>query len=169
MRKASVISFALPKDSEELAGIQFDCRTALDLKIGLDLGNLFPDRNCLTRIWSARMLRKKAKIYCLRAEAKESVLGFCQGGIDENGDMHVCALYVRPADWRRGYGTELLKKIFSDAVKEGSKNIWLEVLDKNAVAKNFYEKFGFSLATGGERLVRAGEKYFKFKRMIYRI
>lgn len=169
MRKPSVICAAVPDDADELAAIQFDCRTALDLKFGLDLGNLFPDRSCLKRIWSARMMRKKAKIYCLRAANSGPILGFCQSGLDDSGDMHLSALYVRPAFWRRGFGTELMKKIFFDAASERSSRIWLEVLASNAVAKNFYAKFGFFPVSDGDRIVRTGEKFFQFKRMIYRI
>lgn len=163
-----MITAAAAEDADELASIQFDCRTALDLKFGLDLGNLFPDRNSLKRIWSARMMRKKAKIYCFRKDESGQVLGFCQSEADENGDIHISALYVRPAFWRRGIGTALLKKIFFDAKNVHSGIIWLEVLSKNGVAKNFYAKFGFSPEPSGERFVRAGEKYFQFNRMTYR-
>lgn len=169
MRKSSVITAAAPEDAPILASIQFDCRIALDLKFGLDLGSLFPDRNSLVRIWSARMLRKKAKIYCCREEGAGSILGFCQRGLDECNDIHISALYVKPSSWRRGIGEKLLKKIFSDAAKEHSQRIWLEVLAANAVAKNFYAKFGFSPEPSCDRVVRAGEKYFQFNRMIYRI
>lgn len=68
------------------------------------------------------------------AEAAGGVVGF----LARDG-AEVCALYVAPGTRGAGVGLALLQ-----AAKQGRDRLWLQVLERNAGARRFYTREGFT-------------------------
>lgn len=90
-----------------------------------------------------------------------TLAGFVVYGPDREGDHtsagaapragEVYALYVDPGTWSRGHGRALLDRAACDLAGDGYRRAGLWVLEGNAQARAFYERFGMS-ATGERQM-----------------
>lgn len=97
----------------------------------------------------------------LAAGGGNAVVGFVVYGPDREGDHRstvagprageVYALYVDPGAWSHGHGRALLDRATYDLVGDGYTRAGLWVLEGNARARAFYERFGMS-ATGERQM-----------------
>lgn len=78
----------------------------------------------------------------------EEIVGFfsLEKARDTDFPENTCelvAIYFAPGSWRRGYGSQAMQFILSCAKEQRYNRIVLWVLEKNAPARAFYEKWGF--------------------------
>lgn len=72
----------------------------------------------------------------------------------------ITSLYISPEYWGKGYG-----KVFLDFAADRLKHfdsIFLTVMNKNARARRFYEKYGFEY-TGEEKILSVGKGISELK------
>lgn len=72
--------------------------------------------------------------------------------------VELARLYLRQGVIGKGYGAALMHAVHSVAREAGCQTIWLGVYDRNAVARNFYKRWGF---------VDVGTKDFMFGGVAY--
>ncbi|MEQ8531727.1 MAG: GNAT family N-acetyltransferase [Imperialibacter sp.] len=58
------------------------------------------------------------------------------------------------AFWRFGIGTFMVDKMIEEAIRRGSKKIYLHVVNSNTPALQLYKKLGFEISLKGIRLTR---------------
>jgi RimJ/RimL family protein N-acetyltransferase len=79
------------------------------------------------------------------------------------GTAEIAGLYVDPSEWRGGIGAALARAALEYARAEGSREVTVWVLDGNAPAISFYERFAF--ADDGRVMEFGGEGGPPAKRM----
>ena len=62
---------------------------------------------------------------------------------DQTKSAHIFHLIIDPVQQQRGYGKQLISHAEELIIKNNLKKITINVLIKNKIAKNFYEKNGF--------------------------
>jgi ribosomal protein S18 acetylase RimI-like enzyme len=98
-------------------------------------------------------------IQTLVYEEGAQIIGFVCFGASQDEDVgqrrvgEVYALYLLPAEWRKGRGTALMDKAIERLQQEGYIEITLWVLHNNERAKRFYEALGLK-ADGAEKVVQ---------------
>ena len=108
--------------------------------------------------WSLKMfeeelIRPDRFSYCITDNG--NVVSFinvlvCEG--EQGKEYNV--LNVASKEKRKGYATQLLELVKDKAKKQGIKNVWLEVDDKNTPALCLYQKLGF-------KKIAVRKKYYK--------
>lgn len=95
----------------------------------------------------------------LLALAQHAEVGFISFGPsrdkDGNGKAEIYAIYVLPAFWNQGIGRELLEEGERGVEDNKFTAITLWVLEKNALARRFYDSRGFRL-DGGQKEATIG-------------
>jgi L-amino acid N-acyltransferase YncA len=95
-------------------------------------------------------------------EESGGIIGFVYLGASQDEDAEqgevgeVYAMYLHPAEWRKGRGTELMAQAIEALQQEGYGEATLWVLHNNERGKRFYEAMGFE-ADGGEKVVEWSE------------
>ncbi|WP_330633472.1 GNAT family N-acetyltransferase [Halocatena halophila] len=84
--------------------------------------------------------------FLVGADAGE-IIGFVDGGPTSDGpcEAAVSALYVHPDRWNEGIGSALLERLFKRFQSAGYDDVWLAVLEDNAVGRAFYESHDFEV------------------------
>ncbi len=67
----------------------------------------------------------------------------CGYGVIEKGFVGLFDIIVKEEYRKKGYGTDIVKTILSEAKEHGAKNAYLAVVNDNIAAKSIYEKIGF--------------------------
>jgi ribosomal protein S18 acetylase RimI-like enzyme len=75
-------------------------------------------------------------------EINGEIIG-CGYGVIENNIVGIFDIIVKENKRGNGYGEEIVKSILSKAKTEGAKMAYLQVVNKNIIAKKLYEKLGF--------------------------
>lgn len=100
-----------------------------------------------------RMASNPPEVRTLISYGGESPVGFVVYGPDRDvpsaGEIY--ALYVDPDAWSRGHGRALLGQAVRDLAADGYPEAGLWVLEGNAHARAFYERFGLSPTGQGQR------------------
>jgi ribosomal protein S18 acetylase RimI-like enzyme len=109
-----------------------------------DIKNKFKDDKTL--IGKKKIEERKEKYKDKRkrtwvAEHKEEMVGFCLASREEEKGR-IKAIYVLPEYQGEGIGSKLMKKAIEWLSEE--KQIYINVVEYNLKAINFYEKHGFS-------------------------
>jgi len=83
----------------------------------------------------------------LVAERGGAVVGYAAGGPTDDGpaDAAVTSIYVRPAHWGEGGGTQLLGTLHDRFRALGCESVWLAVLAGNDVGRSFYDDHGYEV------------------------
>jgi [ribosomal protein S18]-alanine N-acetyltransferase len=113
---------------------------------------------CGLCLWSAASYRaeivRNDSIMIKLSDSTGKAFGFAVGRLFEFGPDHYTVeltnIGLRKAFRNQGFGTFLLKAFLSRCVDSGASSVILEVRESNAVAINFYRKFGFE-STGRRR------------------
>lgn len=105
-----------------------------------------PDR---TRLWAGRLELPIRPPRHFVSERDGVVIGWATVGIGRDPDLppdtqELYALYLDPAHWRQGAGTELYH-CAETAARESGRVLSLWVLDANQRARGFYERVGFTV------------------------
>ena len=79
----------------------------------------------------------------------EEVVGAGGGGLTELTVGEVFALYVDPAEKRRGIGSRLLDVMTEQQREQGATEQWVSTVPGNEIGISFYQKHGFEIV--GER------------------
>jgi len=105
-----------------------------------------------------RMLRNPPEVRSLVAEDDAGVTGFVVYGPDRDDRAlgEVYALYVAPRAWSHGHGRALLGRAVRALAAAGYAEAGLWVLEGNARARAFYERFGLA-ATGQRQMFEIGD------------
>lgn len=91
----------------------------------------------------------------------------CQSRFADRPDWgEVVSLYLRPAYMDRGHGGPLLEAAVQELRAQGFDRIFLWVLEKNARARHFYEKHGFTFS-GDSREDEIGGKTIREVRYVF--
>ena len=73
---------------------------------------------------------------------------FCESRFDTfPGYGEVISIYLLPEYVGRGYGRQLMEKALAELKQMGYKKVMLWVLEENSIARDFYERMGFQLAS----------------------
>jgi ribosomal-protein-alanine N-acetyltransferase len=80
--------------------------------------------------------------YALLKHNNDEAIGFYIGEYVA-GEATLMDICVAPNEQGKGYGKRLLKEFLSEAKKQGSTKIWLEVRAKNISAQMLYMNAGF--------------------------
>jgi GNAT superfamily N-acetyltransferase/REP element-mobilizing transposase RayT len=92
--------------------------------------------------------------------------GVCPAKDEEmSGWGEIMSIYLLPEYFGKGYGKPLLDNSISALLNMGYDKIYLWVLEKNTMARRFYEKNGFSLS--GKKLKTIGSRELTSVRYIY--
>jgi GNAT superfamily N-acetyltransferase len=75
-------------------------------------------------------------------EINGEIIG-CGYGVIENDNVWIFDIIVKENKRGNGYGEEIVKSILSRAKAEGTDTAYLQVVNKNIIAKKLYEKLGF--------------------------
>lgn len=97
-------------------------------------------------------------VYALVAELDREIVGFVRAGPDRDAGppaSEIWAIYVDPQHWRGGIGHSLMAAAVRTLSESGMHPISLWVLDDNARARRFYERWGF-VETGERRFINLG-------------
>jgi ribosomal protein S18 acetylase RimI-like enzyme len=93
-----------------------------------------------------RLRAQPADEFCFVAEEADRVAGFAVGGPERTGDHdyrgEVYAIYVLPADQRKGHGHVLIRECTRELAKRGIRSLLIWVLRENAIGRAFYERIG---------------------------
>lgn len=73
-------------------------------------------------------------------------------GDGEDARITLVALYVDPDRWRQGVGGALLASALERVARRGCREAVLWVLPENRAALAFYERFGFEVEAGVEKI-----------------
>jgi GNAT superfamily N-acetyltransferase len=110
--------------------------------------------------WRERLAEGVGQMWV--CEESGRVIGFVYFGAsqDEDADQgevgEVYAMYLLPAEWRKGRGTELMDEAIEALQQEGHSEVTLWVLHNNERGKRFYEAQGFA-ADGAEKVIEWSE------------
>lgn len=86
---------------------------------------------------------------------------FCKSRFAELENFgEIVSLYLLPEYIGRGYGKKLMEYVVCELKKLGYSDIFLWVLEENARARAFYERFGFA-ADGGVTATEIGGKLLR--------
>jgi ribosomal protein S18 acetylase RimI-like enzyme len=97
--------------------------------------------------WKARIEKGRIRVFVCQTET--GVVGFVaigptrDEGMDDERVGEVCAIYVRPEGWRKGYGSALLCRAIESLREQGRAEVTLWVLRDNERGTRFYEARGF--------------------------
>lgn len=127
------IGLAGPADAAEIADLYLAARAAA-LPY---LRRVHSDED--TRAWIAGVMLRRGTTWAAREGG--AILGFLH-----LLDDHVDQLYLRPDAWRRGIGSRLLD--MAKAARPGGLSLYC--FQRNARARAFYERHGFSPAAFGD-------------------
>jgi GNAT superfamily N-acetyltransferase len=98
------------------------------------------------------------------AEAEGAIAGFASSGPCRDADAgpragELYALYVRHERWGTGVSAELLERALASLAEQALAPVSLWVLSDNARARRFYEREGFVLDAGHERVAKVTRGY----------
>lgn len=86
---------------------------------------------------------------------------FCKSRFPELENFgEIVSLYLLPEYIGKGYGKRLTEYVVNELRKLGYRDIFLWVLEENARAREFYERFGF-IADGGVTVTDIGGKLLR--------
>jgi ribosomal protein S18 acetylase RimI-like enzyme len=101
------------------------------------------------------------------------LVGFCSVAMpsrDEEADertAEIGALYVDPDHWHEGMGRAMLTAALSELGEKGWRDVILWVLPENRAAFAFYERFGFEVEEGVEKLEeRSGRPVIRLRAIL---
>ena len=109
----------------------------------------------------ARVRDPEPRARYLLAERDGSVVGMAEVGPTRDDDLdpvttgEVRAMYAEPGAWSTGVGTALMRACLEHLAAAGFHCVTLWVLEDNARARAFYERWGFR-ADGGRQVVDLG-------------
>ena len=120
--------------------------------------------------WRARIEKGRIQVFVLQTQT--GIVGFVaigptrDEGVDDERVGEVCAIYVRPEEWGKGYGSALLKRAFESLMEQGRTQVALWVLRDNERGIRFYEARGFQ--ADGATKVETREDGVQFHEIRYR-
>ena len=118
--------------------------TTADLDAVLELEHaLFGEEAWSRQMLEGELSQQPASRYYLIAETGEGIAGYA-GLLAGGGQADVVTLAVATARWGRGIGSQLLEELLAEAVRRGSREIFLEVRADNARAQRLYQWWGFT-------------------------
>ncbi|MFY0602384.1 MAG: GNAT family N-acetyltransferase [Flavobacteriaceae bacterium] len=90
----------------------------------------------------------KTTYFFIQAENKNIGIFRCVYEIDTDYETDVNSikihrLYIDQTIQNKGIGKEIINWLIDDSIKKGYKKLWLEVMEKQLQARNFYKQLGF--------------------------
>jgi ribosomal protein S18 acetylase RimI-like enzyme len=104
------------------------------------------------RSWEALLSGGGDAWLTLVAEEEAVLAGFCSVATPGGEAAEIGALYVDPDRWRRGVGSALMSATLAALSERGRHDAVLWVLPENQPALAFYERFGFAVEHGIEKV-----------------
>jgi len=101
---------------------------------------------CRREDWEAKFDGGADRVLVIERESR--VIGFAAFGVsrDEDADDRIGeirAIHLVPEEWRKGYGSALIKATVTSLREEGFADVTLWVLRENQDAQRFYGAMGF--------------------------
>jgi ribosomal protein S18 acetylase RimI-like enzyme len=100
-----------------------------------------------TAFWAERIAVREWPVFVV--EEARAIVAFCHmiPSPDPDDDPkktgHITSIHVLPHLWSRGHGRALLDRALAEFRRRGYAEVTLWVLERNARARRFYERFGF--------------------------
>lgn len=134
---------AAPADAEAIA--QVHARAWRETYAGLVPDEL-ADRTAESRLPFRRRILEEGETVCLKLTAGGRVVGFADAGpyrdTIQAGHGEVYAIYLLDETKRRGRGTILFSRAAEALAARGLTELSIWVLEQNAAARAFYERYG---------------------------
>jgi len=117
------------------------------------------DKKFTTSFWTDHL--NADEITTFVAEIENEIVGFCSlmpsrdADADKKSVAEISAINISPRHWRKGAGSQLCERVFTEAKKHGYSTLALWVLETNHSARKFYEATGFAL-DGGQKTIELG-------------
>lgn len=111
------------------------------------LDGLSDQREQRTEQWEDWLSTDSAQRSVLVVVDGDQVVGFAHAGPSGDKDLkgvgELYSMYLDPAQYRKGRGSELMKAVFEELRAAGFSRASLWVMTDNAAARAFYEKHGW--------------------------
>jgi ribosomal-protein-alanine N-acetyltransferase len=92
--------------------------------------------------WSDELARPWARVEVLRQVASGSVVAFCNYWLVAD-ELHILNVAVHPEERRHGHASCIMRHILSEASRNQTRLVSLEVRISNQAAQALYRRFGF--------------------------
>ena len=96
---------------------------------------------------------------CFVAQTNNTTVGFVVASTEDDGRKFINSIYIEPTFQGKGLGSMLMKKALDWL--GGDEPIYLEVLNYNQNAIDFYERFGFEKTDAAVPLEEGAPDYIK--------
>lgn len=80
---------------------------------------------------------------------EDGIVGFAHAEV-EGDEATIHRVYVHPAHWREGFGTELLDRVETELAGRDVAAVTVEVLAANDIGLSFYRGHGYEVVERGE-------------------
>ena len=120
--------------------------------------------------WRAWIEKGRIEVFVLQKETR--TVGFVAVGPTRDEDLddervgEIYAIYVRPDEWRKGYGSALLSRAIESLMEQGRTEVTLWVLRDNERGTRFYDACGFE--ADGAMKVETREDGVELREIRYR-
>ena len=99
------------------------------------------------RDWAAMLIHDDRVVFVAEDDGGEIVGVECEHRPAPGRLPWLQMLYVVPSAWGTGAAVELLRTALEAVHEAGHRSVWLQVVDRQARARRFYEREGFVLET----------------------
>lgn len=99
--------------------------------------------------YAPETLRREVDEDVFYVAEEDGIVGFAHAEVD-GAEATIHRVYVHPAHWREGFGTELLDRVETELSGRDAVEITLEVLADNPVGLSFYRGHGYETVDRGE-------------------
>lgn len=166
---------AVANDAHKMAEIQINAWLAA--YIDLMPADFLKDLNIeeTSKNWRRSLTEANPGIYRVVLNDAGLITGYCVYGPARDADLQkqaigeIVAINILPAEWRKGYGRELLQAVLAHAEKLRWQAMSLWVIKNNQQARDFYQALGFE-ADGAEKyfstLIKAPLHELRYKKLL---
>lgn len=147
-------------DEKVLAHIQTESwKAAFSEIISMEDMMKYTDITVVEKMYANVLLHNIARGAILEVDGLPHCMAFwskCRDNCNTNFAELIC-IHSLPNNWRKGYGTIMMKYVLSEMKKDGYNEVMLWVFEKNIPARRFYEKHGFVLTDKRKESYNAAE------------
>ena len=101
----------------------------------------YTNKSTCDTVTQIRRMIQVDTLYCIINEDGKNIA--CASAVIENGYIYIANVIVNEMYRGKGYGRRLCETLLGQAKKKGGHTAYLQVIQKNKIAVNMYEKLGY--------------------------